>query len=881
MYKKLLAFLAVAMFGSFCARASLLDPSFNPGTGANGLIEQSLTQQNGKILICGNFTAFNGVTNSYIARLNSDGSVDTSFNSQVGYWVRTMTLQPDGKIVIGGFFTDVAGAPRGLIARLNSDGSLDTTFNPGTGASGVLGVAVDGDADPFIFATAIQSDGKILITGNFTNYNGVNIYGIARLTTNGLLDNTFNVGSGINFASWGRSLLVQSNGQIMLTGWFQNYNNSLHDRMVRINPDGSPDTNFNPSFGLYTAVYDSVQLPNQQYVVVGDHTNTTFLENMRQLDVNGATVPSFIGSDSDKTESIRLLPNGQYLIGGYFTEVDGIPIMSIARLNSDGSLDTNFGANVDNFVWSVALQPNGTYIAVGGFQNVDGVSRNSIARFLPSTNSVTGSGGYTDGPIIRIFQPVANVTRVLTGTALVRGTVTGTNGVASVVVSVGSSAQASTGTTNWSATVTLSPGTNLVSILATDLSGKTSLSTREFVYAADEIISITNNGMGSVVPNYNGRSLRAATTYEVTAVPRPGYVFNGWTGSITSSAKVLRFIMQPGLVLQANFVPNPFLPYVGTYQGLAYNPLANTNASAGFLVLTLGPAGGYTAHLTLNGTAYAWSGVFSGSLTAQKTFTPRLQAAVSVTLQLIKNNMLTGTISNAAFDSTLTAYKPFFTRADLATNYEGQYTVLMPGGSNAVPAGDGYMAITVSPLGDAQIAGMLADGTAFVRNVPVSSNGMAPFYFSYDRNLAAAFGWLTFAATNSRTVLGSVHWEKTSSFGTDISLLGSGYTRPVGGVPVVGWTNAALALTSGGLTNSLAQTFTLEQGNHFVFSSPDTNRIIVNLNPVNGVFSGTLLDPETKRLTGFHGAVLQDQAVGSGFFLSGGFSGRLSLSVAP
>src|SRR5437764_9736465 len=106
--------------------ATLVDTTFNPGSGAGGgLVEQALPVADGRILICGNFTSFNGANRGYVARLNSDGSVDQSFLAQPGYWVRNMALQADGKIVIGGYFTTVQGVPRNLVARLNSDGSLD------------------------------------------------------------------------------------------------------------------------------------------------------------------------------------------------------------------------------------------------------------------------------------------------------------------------------------------------------------------------------------------------------------------------------------------------------------------------------------------------------------------------------------------------------------------------------------------------------------------------------------------------------------------------------------------------------------------------------------------------------------------------------------
>ncbi|HZM01640.1 MAG TPA: hypothetical protein VFC44_01335 [Candidatus Saccharimonadales bacterium] len=871
-----LLFSAAILCGAHLHGSSLLDPTFDPGSGANGLIETVLTQPNGKILICGNFTVINGVTNSYIARLNSDGSVDTSFSAKVSYWVRTMSLQPDGKIVIGGFFTSVAGQSRHLVARLNSDGSLDATFDPGSGAVGILGIAVDGDADPFIFATALQSDGKILITGNFTNYNGVNINGIARLTSTGGLDTSFNVGAGLNSASWGRSLTVQANGQILVTGWFTSYDNQSFNRMVRLNPDGTADQTFHPYFGDLTAVYGAVELPNQQYVVVGDsqNTNVYFIRDMAQINSDGSFDTSFLAVSTDKTESVRRQTDGKILIGGYFSRVDGSPRTSIARLNADGSLDETFGATVDNFIWSMDIQPSGRILIAGGFQNIDGVSRSGIARLLPSTNGVQAAS--TNGPAIKILQPAAAVSRVYTDTATLKGTAKSPNGVVSVVVSSLQGVVApSTGTTNWSAVATLAPGTNIITIAATDSSGKTSVTTREFIYAAHEMLTITNTVGGTITPRLNGRVLLAATTYTVAAVPAPGYVFNGWTGTLTSSAATLRFVMQPGMTLQANFIPNPFLAHTGTSQGLAYNPSSVTNASAGFFVLTLGAKGSYSAQLMWVGVTYRWSGQFSNNLGAQEIIPRRGTTPINVSLQFQNGNLLAGTISAGNLTASVMAYTPGFGRTNPATNYAGQYTVLLPGGSGSSPSGDGYMTLTVTTLGEAETSGMLADGVSFARNVPLGPNGLVPVYYSYNKGTAAVFGWLTVSGMSSTSVQGSFHWEKTPSFGEDIEVIGDRYTRAAGSAPEVKWTNAVATLSSGGLAASIMQSFTLNSGNKFAFMAPNTNRFALRLNPANGVLAGTFLDPATRRTTTLRGVILQSQATAGGFFVSGASSGQI------
>jgi uncharacterized delta-60 repeat protein len=167
------------------------DPTFNPtdrgfgfGDGANGATYTTAIQSDGKIVIGGNFTSYNGTASNYIARLNTDGSLDGGFNPGTGAnnYILTTRVQSDGKIIIGGHFTTYNGTARNRIARLNTDGSLDAGFNPGTGA------------DSYIGTTAIQSDGKIIIGGGFTSYNGTARNYIARLNTDGSLDAGFNPG---------------------------------------------------------------------------------------------------------------------------------------------------------------------------------------------------------------------------------------------------------------------------------------------------------------------------------------------------------------------------------------------------------------------------------------------------------------------------------------------------------------------------------------------------------------------------------------------------------------------------------------------------------------------------------------------------------------
>jgi uncharacterized delta-60 repeat protein len=369
--------------------ASLVDTTFNPGTGANGIVEHVLQQPDGKILICGNFTAFNGADRGYVARLNSDGSVDTSFTAGAGYWVRHMALQTDGRIVIGGYFKNVEGTSRNLIARLNANGSLDTTFNPGSGCTNAIAPGIDGNGDPFVMWCEVLPSGRILAVGNFREYNGASSVGIVAINPDGSRDTTFNVGGGLD--SWGRVIKPLSNGQIMVGGWFQNYNGHTANRIVRLNADGSVDTSFSAFYGDKTAIYSVAEQTNGQLITCGHSLNEQglFTNEIRRLNANGSVDSTWPGYTNEKTESLLMLANGKVLVGGNFSVVNGQQRRGLARFNADGTLDTTFVANTDNYVWTITPGGAGKVLVSGGFTTIDGIARGGVARL----NLPEGAGG--------------------------------------------------------------------------------------------------------------------------------------------------------------------------------------------------------------------------------------------------------------------------------------------------------------------------------------------------------------------------------------------------------------------------------------------------------------------------------------------------------
>lgn len=459
------------------ASSGALDGTFNPGSGANGAVYAVALQSDGKVLVGGGFTMVNGVARSYIARLNSDGSVDSSFapTSGANGAVHDIAVQPDGKVLIGGDFTAVNGTARFRLARLNSDGSLDTDFTAGAGASvyaitlqadgkillggsftavnsiardyvarldtnGALDpdFAVDGGANSTVLNMVVQPDGKIVISGSFTTVDGITRNRIARLNLNGTLDPTFS-GGGMNNSiealalqedgklitggtftaahGIGRSriarlnasgsldasyvtnrganslveaIAVQSDRKIIAGGAFSTFSDGPHSRITRLQPDGAIDQSFNVGLGANNTIHTVAVQPDGKILIGGDFTavNGIARGGIARLNPNGSLDEGFAigGGTNGRVFTLALQPDAKMLIGGDFSTVNGTGRGSIARLNTDGSLDTSFvpGSGANSHVYTIALESQGSMVVGGAFTSVNGVSRLRLARLSPT-----------------------------------------------------------------------------------------------------------------------------------------------------------------------------------------------------------------------------------------------------------------------------------------------------------------------------------------------------------------------------------------------------------------------------------------------------------------------------------------------------------------
>jgi uncharacterized delta-60 repeat protein len=177
-----------------------------------------LVQPDGKILLGGAFNLQGGVP-GHLVRLLPDGSLDSLFNPGLNSYVSAMTFDRSGKLIIGGSFTIVAGQARGRIARLNNDGSLDSTFSAANSANAA------------VTCIAVQANGRIIVSGQFSTIDGQARPAVARLVSNGALDPGFGPAGTSSFI---RSVALTDEGRMIVCGNFSSMGGLARNGIARL-----------------------------------------------------------------------------------------------------------------------------------------------------------------------------------------------------------------------------------------------------------------------------------------------------------------------------------------------------------------------------------------------------------------------------------------------------------------------------------------------------------------------------------------------------------------------------------------------------------------------------------------------------------------------
>ncbi len=365
-------------------------------TGLPGSAEvyKTIIQPDGKILASGYFNESNGVSSAYITRLNTDGSNDPNFVVGTGFNddVNDMILQPDGKIVVVGDFTDYNGTAVNNIVRLNDDGTIDSSFNVPVGAQNEFSPGSASSAD--LESVSLQPDGKLVVSGGFNLFDGVQISQVARLNPDGSLDTTYNNSVGKpSFPSLNTNIL--SDGSLLLTGAFTEYQYFKRDNILKITPSGDLDFTFNQRFGPSITLNNTIRVndikPHSSGYYVGgqfDEYSDQLSNNIAKINADGSLDTSFsTGTDDDngfedEVMCLAVQQDDKVIVGGDFNEYNGTSVNRIARLNPDGSLDNTFitGSGFNSVVECTFIQPDGKILVGGNFLSYNGSSVNRLIR---------------------------------------------------------------------------------------------------------------------------------------------------------------------------------------------------------------------------------------------------------------------------------------------------------------------------------------------------------------------------------------------------------------------------------------------------------------------------------------------------------------------
>ncbi|MFN4122539.1 MAG: PKD domain-containing protein [Flavobacteriales bacterium] len=393
-----------------------IDQGFSFGEGFNGAIHNIVVEPDGKYIVAGDFTIYNGQSRNRIIRLNADGSIDNTFNPGSGFnsSVFALALQSDGKIVAGGSFTSYNGTARNRIARLNSNGTIDTDFNPGTGFNSTVN------------AIAIQADQKILVGGQFATFNGGARAFIARLESNGTLDNSIDFGTGFSASANIRTIAIQSDNKILIGGAFTTYNSTTSNRIVRIEANGTIDGAFNIGTGAQNTVEDIKILQDGKIYLAGSFTNYNGIGRNRivRIEANGAIDNTFNpGSGFSTTvNSIAIQADGKIVAGGGFTSFNGVNASRIARILPSGALDTEFniGTGFNSTINIIRFQADGKIMTGGNQTNYNSNSMAYLGRLnADGTRDFSfNSGSGFNGPVQTI--KVASDSRIWVGGTFTR-----------------------------------------------------------------------------------------------------------------------------------------------------------------------------------------------------------------------------------------------------------------------------------------------------------------------------------------------------------------------------------------------------------------------------------------------------------------------------
>lgn len=598
--------------------------------GHDSALQSIARQPDGKIVAVGYATNGSNL-DWKIARYNTDGSLDISFGSggivtrdfgSVDH-LGGVAVQPDGKIVVGGISRTAPGDGLWTVARYNTDGTLDLSF----GEQGLATLFSANNSN--LIGLTLQSDGKIVTSGYGRGPNTVHDdILVGRFNSDGSADGTFGSGgmvsTGLNFGGTpndrGKQVVVQSDGKIVVIGDYDTGEHRDNVVLVRYNTEGSLDNSFDgdgkrfDNFSYHNGGSDVKIQSDGKLVITGATCNSgspcdTFVTRYNtngSLDgsfgVGGKVVNAF-SPGHDGGQALTLQSDGKVvLVGGQQNGSTGDS--AVRRFNNDGTLDTTFGTNgsfimafsaEDDGLNDVLLQPDGK-IVVGGTAVNGGVSDWVLARIIDPGTLV--------GPAV---YPVTTNTRSISGNNSVSATVGTTS------IPAGDTATVSVATGTFAGAVGCSDSKGNTYTVAADRNTGTG---RLFVCTSHLSIALTGGDtVTATYPGFSGlsvMSVNAIATFAsggtiLAAASASGNSAAPNSGNITVGGPAVLF----GVINHNStpiFTPDPSYTLVGQVSGGSGSGMKTVSPM--FKIVTT--AGSYNASGTISNGGQFWRAAIIG-----------------------------------------------------------------------------------------------------------------------------------------------------------------------------------------------------------------------------------------------------------------------------
>jgi uncharacterized repeat protein (TIGR02543 family) len=569
-------------------------------------------------------------------------------------------------------------------------------------------------------------------------------------------------------------------------------------------------------------------------------------------------------------------------------------VSQVVWMNERGGQGTATGT--DSFsAAGIVLQPGLNVIRV--------TARDAGGNTSMDTLNVTYSPvTVANRPTIAIAAPAANA-RVEVMPLEIRGSAVARQGLAAVFYQLNDGPwMTATGGALWTVSLTPTAGLNVIRVKSLDAFGVESLVvTRSFTRVVRSDLALTVLGQGAVK---NGGftspvGLEIGKNYTLTATPKTGWVFEGWSGGLVSSNPTITFTMQDSLAVTATFVENPFSAVAGAYLGLA-RAESDTHATSGLLRSTVTTAGGFSGSLQLGGKGYRLSGKFdsNGQWVGQIARSKQVPLSVLLMLDLAGgSDTLTGLVSDGSFTSAINTDRATFKAITNTAPSAGRYTFAIEpeAGDTTSPVGYGAGTLLVNAAGKAILTGRLADTTAITFTSQVSKNGRWPLHVLLYTSTGSITGEMLFADLPDSDSAGGLYWFKPArprdaffknGFDTKPSLLAQRFTPSAKNIRILtGWDTSSgagmLTVSSVDLSSVLAQPVTWTIAN--LIQSDRSILPSLTMTPVvsTGLFSGSFLHPTTRKSMPFSGALLQKTQESLGWLQGATSTGSVKLEKAP